>query len=198
MEHNEPSSYIWPGTGKICLPARSEVVIWARVRHKPNDVPYCGLVEALPEIHSFGIARAVVEVRDGRFPVRLCNLNPHDVPLGRFQKLGRLCRVDEAAIQGQRDLSLATNEEGVVEVRVVELVDDEPSAHCLDQFANREDLTASQQGELCALLSKWNMLFAKGEGDFGRTEAVQHHPVLCHVQRNAATLSRHAGKGSNP
>lgn len=175
VDHEEPMSYIWPAArGGICLPARSEVVIWARVRQKQSDVPYCGLVEALPETYSFGIARAVVEVKNGRFPVRLCNLNPYDVPLGRYQKLGRLCRVDKAAIHGQCDLSLAADGEGVVEVRVVEVTDAEPSAHSFDQLTNRADLTVNQQGELGALLSKWSMLFAKGEADFGRTEAVQH------------------------
>lgn len=32
-----------------------------------------------------------------------------------------------------------------------------------------------QQGEIGALLAKWDMLFDKGDGDFGRTDSVQHH-----------------------
>lgn len=41
-------------------------------------------------------------------------------------------------------------------------------------LTNRPDLSENQQEELCALLQKWEKVFAKHDEDFGRTDAVQH------------------------
>lgn len=71
-EHGALMGYVWPASrGGIRLPARSEVVVWARARGNPRGTPHCGLVEALPESHPFGVARAIVKVINGRFPIRL-------------------------------------------------------------------------------------------------------------------------------
>lgn len=174
-EHGASMGYVWPASrGGIQLPARSEVVVWARARGNPSGAPYCGLVEALPRSCSFGVARAIVKVVNGRFPIRLCNLNPFEVSLGRYQKLGQLHRLEEAEIHGQRDLSLAADPEGVVEVRVVDVADGGLPTLSPDPCADRNDLATQQKDELQALLTKWGGIFAKGDEDFGRTDIVQH------------------------
>lgn len=174
-QHGALMGYVWPAArGGIRLPARSEIVVWARARGNPNGAPYCGLVEGLPESHSFGVARAIVQVTNGRFPIRLCNVNPFEVSLGRYQKLGQLFRMEETEIHGQRDLSLATHQEGVVEVGVVDATDGDLPMPSPDPCADREDLTTQQKGELQTLLAKWGGIFAKGDEDFGRTDIVQH------------------------
>lgn len=170
MEHGTSMGYVWPATrGGIRLPAQNEVVVWAQARGNPSGAPYCGLVEALPESHSFGVARAIVKVTNSRFPLRLCNLNPFEASLGRYQKLGQLYRMEEAELHGPCNLSLATDQE-----RVVGVADGGLSMPSPDPCAGWEDLTTQQKGTLQALLIKWGGIFAKGDEDFGRTDIVQH------------------------
>lgn len=42
------------------------------------------------------------------------------------------------------------------------------------KLANRSDLTQDAQGQLAALLRKWERVFSAHEEDFGRTDVVQH------------------------
>ncbi|KAL0150619.1 hypothetical protein M9458_054080, partial [Cirrhinus mrigala] len=60
-------------------------------------------------------ARTIAMVRDGKIPVRLCNIHPYSVFIGRYQKLGQLYEVNSPDIYGCRDLGLVMKTAGIVE-----------------------------------------------------------------------------------
>lgn len=169
--------YIWPAQRKgITVPARSEVVVWGRTRAGPKGRDYCGLVEALPEPSAVSVARTLASIKQGRVPVRIRNLNEFPVSIGRYQKLGRLFQVEETDVHGARDVSLTPDEDGVVQVGLVENSSGVDMDSVFDTLglADRPDLTSDEQGKLSALLQKWEKVFSKNEEDFGRTNIVQH------------------------
>lgn len=170
--------YFRPGHRRgIRVPARSEVVVWGRAPSGPPGRTYYGLLEALPEPGAVGIARTLAVVRNGRVPVRIRNLNPFSLSMGRYQKLGRISKVDEVVVHGARDLSLTRDIDWVVEVRLVEACSDQGTENSLFEVSslfNRPDLTEQQQDALTALLQKWEAVFARNDKDFGRTDIVQH------------------------
>lgn len=170
--------YVWPsGRRGIKVPASSEIVVWGRARMGPRGTEYCGLVEALPGPHPIEVARVVAKVRHGRIPIRIRNVTPCVVSIGRFQKLGRLFRVAEMDICGTRELDLSQGVGGQVQVSIVEagvsVEVGEPGVR-MGVLGDRPDLSTQQQGELQALFSKWGRVFADSDEDFGRTDMVQH------------------------
>lgn len=117
-------------------------------------------------------------VRNGRVPVRVCNPHPYSLTLGLYQKLGKLYHVDEADVQGPRDLSLSVEEYCVVEVALVDTAADQRNQELpkeVSELTNRPDLSEKQREELCALLLRWEKVFAQHDEDFGQTDLVQHH-----------------------
>uniref|UniRef100_A0AAV2IXB1 Uncharacterized protein n=1 Tax=Knipowitschia caucasica TaxID=637954 RepID=A0AAV2IXB1_KNICA len=96
----------------------------------------------MPDAEAWGVARTLAVVKNGR--VRVCNLHPYPVSIGRYQNLGRLYQVEEADVQGARDLSLTMGPDGVVEVGMVD---------------TRSPERNPKRGD---------------EEDFGRTHLVQH------------------------
>ena len=167
--------YIWRANRRgVTIPARSEVVIWGRAAAGVRD--YCGLVEALPEPGTVSVARTVAVVKHGRVPVRVRNLQDSPVSIGRYQKLGRLSQVNEQDIYGARDISLTPDDEGVVEVNVVDASDTAEQEQTFEvlKLADRPDLTQSEQEQLSALLHKWEKAFSSHEEDFGKTNVVKH------------------------
>ena len=124
---NEDGSlgYVWPiSKQRVRVPARSEVVVWGRARKGPRGADFEALVEAIPDERGLGVARALVRVRGGRVPIRLCNPHPYSLVVGRYQKLGKLYPVDAADVRGSRDLSLSLGEDGTVEVALVSAEED--------------------------------------------------------------------------
>lgn len=117
------------------------------------------------------MARTLASVKQGRVPVRIHNLNEFPVSTGRYQKLGRLFQVEEADIHSARDVSLMPDNDGVVEVELVECSDGMEKDPVFDMLglANRPDLTTEEQGKLAALLQKWEKKFSANEEYFGKT-----------------------------
>ncbi|XP_028305036.1 uncharacterized protein LOC114464735 [Gouania willdenowi] len=102
---------------------------------------------------------------------------PPKISIGRYQKLGRLYQVEEADVQGTRDLSLTMGPDGVVEVGVVDTLGSSKEEHTEEGVSKLIDcrhLTDQQQLELKTLLQKWEKVFAVDDEDFGRTDLVQH------------------------
>ena len=173
--------YIWPvrSTG-IQVPARSEVVVWGQARTGPGGKDYFAMVEGHQEPSTVSVAKTLVVVNNGRVPVRIRNLNPFSVSLGRYQKLGRLFHVEEADVLGARSVSLTPEADGTVDVGLIEAcvhtVEGETSdLFDLDNLIDRPDLTEAEQDEAKELLRKWEKVFAIHEEDFGRTGTVKHN-----------------------
>ncbi|XP_070405900.1 uncharacterized protein [Nothobranchius furzeri] len=163
--------------GPIRVPPRSEMLVFGRVRRGPRGADYCALLDPTSETSKVGVARTLAIVRNGRIPVRVCNPHPYSLSIGRYEKLGKLYHMDETDVHGPRDLSLSLEEDGAVEVALVDAaVPTEQSElpQKVRDLTNRPDLSEAQQEELCALLQKWEKVFAKHDEDFGRTEAVKH------------------------
>ncbi|XP_062416267.1 uncharacterized protein LOC134107922 [Pungitius pungitius] len=143
----------------------------------PGGTDYCALMEALPETNNVGVARTLAVVRNGRIPVRVCNPYPYTLSIGRYQKLGKLYHIDEADVHGSHDLTLSLEDNGVVEVALVDATVDHKGQKLPEEvrnLTNRPDLSKPQQEELCTLLLKWKDAFANHDEDFGRTDLVQH------------------------
>ncbi|XP_038162776.1 uncharacterized protein LOC119797673 [Cyprinodon tularosa] len=174
---DEFMGYVWPAQRRgVRIPARSEVVVWGRARAGPAGRDYCGLVVALEEPNTVSVGRTLAVVRNGRLPVRLKNLNNFPVTLGRYQKIGRLYQVDDVDVHGGRDVDLAVDDNGVVQVGLVEAVDslEESQAFSLQRLVEQPNLTPAEAGKLTTLLQKWDKVFSKHDEDFGRTDAVKH------------------------
>ncbi|KAM9757963.1 uncharacterized protein ACNS7B_005082 [Menidia menidia] len=173
------TSYRWDEDAQrqgVKIAARSEVVVWGRARAGPAGGDYCGLVEPLEELNTVSVGRTLAVIRNGRLPVRLKNLNNFPVTLGRYQKIGRLYQVDDVDIHRGRDVDLAVDDSGVVQVGLVEAVEspEESRGFGLQRLAEQPDLTSAEAGKLTTLLQKWEKVFSKHDEDFGRTNAVKH------------------------
>ena len=170
--------YVWPaGRRRIRVPAQSEVVVWGRARRGPGGAEYAAMMEVAPQMNNLGTARALVTVRAGRVPVRLCNPHPYGIYVGRYQKLGQLYPIDEVDVRGQKDLSLQMGPDGEVEVALIGVEDEQtmqPLAQEMQTLVDQVDLPSVDKEELRALLQKWKKVFATHDEDFGRTDIVQH------------------------
>uniref|UniRef100_A0AAV2K8V6 Uncharacterized protein n=1 Tax=Knipowitschia caucasica TaxID=637954 RepID=A0AAV2K8V6_KNICA len=128
----------------------------------------------MPDAEAWGVARTLGVVKNGLVPVRVCNPHPYPVLIGRYQNLGKLYQVEEADVQGARDLSLTMGPDGVVEVGMVDTRSPERNPNEeVSKLIDSTCLTPQQQSELRSLLEKWMKVFASDE-DFGRTDLVQH------------------------
>lgn len=165
------------GRRAFTVPPNSELLVWGRTRMGPGGTDYCAMVEALPDAGEVGVARTIGVVKNGRIPVRVCNPHPYNLTIGRYQKLGRLYKVDSTDVRGPDDVSLSLEEDGVVEVALVHTTADLKQnglSQEVRNMANQSDLSDQQQEELGALLEKWNKVFAENDEDFGRTSTIQH------------------------
>ena len=59
----------------ITIPAQSEVLLWAKVPFHPYR-QQCALVEPLEGADGVEVARTLVTLKKGRFPIRVRNINP--------------------------------------------------------------------------------------------------------------------------
>lgn len=171
--------YVRSASKCITVPPKSELLVWGRAKMGPGGKNYCALVEALPgvSVGDVGVAKALVEVRRGKVPVRVCNPYPYSVSIGRFEKLGRLYHIEDSDVHGSNDLALSLDEDGVVQVALTDAADTAKTPELpaeVSMLGDRPDLSEHQQGELHALLQKWEKVFAHHEEDFGRTNLVQH------------------------
>ncbi|GLD56409.1 uncharacterized protein AKAME5_000875900 [Lates japonicus] len=121
MEEDGWLGYVRPARRRnIRVSPKSEVLVWGQPRMGPRGTDYCALLEALPDGSNVGVARTLAVVRNGRVPVRVCNPHPYSLSIGRYEKLGKLYHVDETDVHGPRDLSFSLEEDGVVEVALVD------------------------------------------------------------------------------
>lgn len=161
----------------LTIPARSEVVVWGRTRMGPRGQGYCGLIEALPDLGAFSVARTVAFVKHGRLPVRIRNMGPCPVSIGRYQKLAKVFCADRADVCGATDLSLTLQDDGTVAVAIVEVGPEEqldPPPDVWKQLEGRSDLTTQQRSDLRTLLQRWAKVFALHDEDFGHNNVVRH------------------------
>lgn len=159
------------------VPPKSEVLVWGHARMGRRGADYCALVEALPDATGVGVARTLAVVRNGKVPVRICNPYPYSLSIGRYEKLGELYHIDEADVHGPRDLSLSLEEDGVVEMALVDPAVASGQRELpkeVSNLTNRPDPSEQQQRELRTLLLKWEKVFARHDEDFGWTDLVQH------------------------
>lgn len=142
-------------------------------------------------------------VKDGRIPIRLCNLQPYKVSVGRYQKLGRLYETSGVDIYGQRDLELTSSSDGVVDIRVVEagIPEEEVTVDGVSPLMLGSELTDQQRQVFDARVRKWSGVFSKNEDDLGFNETVQHRiytgtapPVR---EKFETTAGRYVGKRCN-
>ena len=131
--------------------------------------------------------RTIAVVRQGRLPIRIRNLHDFPVSIGRYQKLGKLFKVNESDIHGARDISLTPGTDGVVEVGLVDVCDglEEEQEFEVLKLADRPDLSPEEQGHLAALLQKWEKVFSTHDEDFG-------------IHFKTLVLAYHAVNGSGP
>lgn len=109
--------YVWLASRRgVCIPPRSEVIVWGRARMGLRRCDYCGIVESEQPVAA---AQTIAMVRDGKIPVRLCNIHPYTLFVGKYQRLGHLYEVNSPDIYGRRDLGLTMKTDGIVEVSLV-------------------------------------------------------------------------------
>lgn len=156
------------------IPASCEKLLWARVvgGHLAKD--YFGLVEDCGEGAEWQVARSVVRVQGGRFPLRLLNLQTYSLELPRRRPLAKVTPLDPHQICAEKDLVLREQGPGEVEVDV-QTVRLRPVGHPPIDLPSIEGLTPEQQQRLEGLLSHWTSVFAAHEEDYGNTDAVLHH-----------------------
>lgn len=138
---------------RVTVPAKSEVFVWGHTKGGQHGADYCALLEPMPDasVGDVGIAKALVTVKRGRVPVRVCNPHPYSVSIGRFQKLGRLCTIEDSDVHGSNDLVLAMEEDGVVQVALVDSTAAVPNVELpseVGKLGERPDLSKQQEGEL--------------------------------------------------
>lgn len=156
------------------IPATCEKLLWARVVGCGPSKDYLGLVEDVGEGAEWQVARTVVRVQDGRFPLRLLNLQPYPLELPRRRPLATVTPLDPTQVCGEKDLILREQRPGEVEVDV-QTVQLKPKGQPPVDLPPVEGLTSEQQHKLEALLSHWTDVFAAHEEDYGQTDAVLHH-----------------------
>ncbi|XP_062380954.1 uncharacterized protein LOC134069109 [Sardina pilchardus] len=173
--HEEPYLARLRSSGPPRLQPQSECVVWADVpRGQLRDGDQV-LVEDFRAGHQeWCVGRALARVRDGRVPLRVCNLHAYPVELPVRRPLASVERVGPDAVQLPNELVLRPQGEGTVEVMV------RPVGHALPQHLQTlgqqgEGLSPEEKRQLHQLLEQWQRVFARDEDDHGRTDAVYHH-----------------------
>lgn len=92
----------------------------AKVPSHPCRRP-CALVEPLEGVEGIEVARTLVTLKKGRFPIRVRNINPFPTVLHRFQKVANVCSVPPEQVMSDREVSLIEVRPGVLEVGFVDV-----------------------------------------------------------------------------
>lgn len=78
--------YVWLANRRgVRIPPRSEVIVLGRAQVGLQRHDYCGLVEPV-SAQPVSAAQTITMVRDGKIPLRLCNIQPYSISIGRYQK----------------------------------------------------------------------------------------------------------------
>uniref|UniRef100_A0AAV2L748 Uncharacterized protein n=1 Tax=Knipowitschia caucasica TaxID=637954 RepID=A0AAV2L748_KNICA len=91
----------------LTVSPNSERLVWGKTRMGPDGTDYLALVEALSDTGEVGVARTIGVVRNRMIPLRVCNPHPYSYIIGRYQKLGRIYRIDYSDVHGPEDVNLS-------------------------------------------------------------------------------------------
>lgn len=83
----------------VYVPANSEMILWTQLHGHENTSDFCALVEG-PD-RDWQVARSLVQVVKGRFPIRVRNVNPYPVLIPQRRPLANVFQVSG----GKRTLS---------------------------------------------------------------------------------------------
>lgn len=164
----------------ITIPPRQEVLVTGRCRNGPNGVSYEALIE--PIDHNSGlpknvmIARTLVNVKQGRVPVRVMNLNPYEVKIRRTTRLGTLTQIS-GIVQEPSELSMMFDvDNDTVEIGVNNhQVDDIQEVSNLESVdLNSSILTESERERVHRMVKKHSKVFSTSDMDLGHATTVQH------------------------
>ena len=157
------------GIGRVCLeksiklPPFSEQVVMAHVEGLPLEGP-CIVEEKPGKALSCSVARALVEPRNGKVPVRLLNPKPEMVVLSENVQVGTIESVDmptQEIIANTSTTRGKANSKGDEFLwKIVE--------------ASGTELDTEKKEQFFVLLAEYADVFATSSSDFGRTSKLKH------------------------
>ena len=155
----------------VTLDPQSETLVWAQVQQAAGGPDRQVMVEDYQDNgHEWLVARAVLQMRAGRVPLRVCNPQPYSVELPPRRPLAKVTCVDPQDIQAQSELVLRRTGDDEVEVDVC-AVSAGPKDDLWPLSFQGEGLTTQQQARVDDLLQRWSGVFAEHKEDYGRTTA---------------------------
>ena len=158
----------------ILLPPETEMMLWASVPQATGHSNCCVVVEDLGgETRDWRVGRAVVQMKAGKVPLRICNPHPYPVELPSRKSLAQVTQVSPADVQDQKQLVLRPKGGSEIEVDVRPVCTENDSNHPAVSLQG-DGLTAGQQERLTDLLQRWSCVFAAHEEDYGQTKVVMH------------------------
>lgn len=158
----------------VSLAPLTETLIWAHVPQATGHPNCCVLVEDLgSETQEWRVGRAVVQMKAGKLPLRVCNPHPYPVSLPSRKPLASVVQIDPTDVQGAKQLVLQYKGEREVEVDIRPVTTEPAGGHPALSLQG-EGLTEGQQRQLTDLLHQWTHVFAAHDEDYGRTSAVLH------------------------
>lgn len=173
----------WRGTARLAyrapvtIPALSEVILWAKIPSRSCKAQQYAMLEPLAEEDSVDVARALITVNKGRFPIRVRNINAFPMTLNQFQRVANVSSVSPEYIRENRGVSLTDVSPGIVEVGFVDIDQElkEASSGKMEfPCIKGADLTEERQLQLDQLIQRWGYVFSNHEEDYGRTDVIQH------------------------
>lgn len=156
----------------VVVPAESEMMLWAHIPEDPGKTHYTALVEGVDTETEWQVAHAVVDVKNHRIPIRVCNPHPYPIEIPQRQPLAKVCRISIDQIHSDHlEFQELPSGELEVAVRAIQEIAEDGTSGGVPQCTN---LNQTQQERVDRFLAKWKCVFAQDEEDFGRTSVVQH------------------------
>lgn len=159
----------------VVVPSGSEMVLWAQVPENPGKTHYTALVEGMDTETDWQVAHAVVDVKNHRIPIRVCNPHPYPIEIPQRQPLAKVCQISLDQIHTDHlEFQELPNGELEVAVRAVQEIGEDGTSGGVPQPQPDSNLNQTQRERVDQLLAKWKCVFSQDEEDFGRTSAVLH------------------------
>lgn len=86
------------------VPPFSEMILWATVLEAPKAFQQCVFVEGIGEGHQWQIARTLAEMKSGKVPIRVKNVNPYPVLIPQRRPLASVHHINPC--HGEKELVL--------------------------------------------------------------------------------------------
>lgn len=158
----------------VQLQPETEMLVWAQVPHATGVPETCVLVEDLGgDVQEWRVGRAVLHMKGGKVPLRVCNPHPYPITLPTCKPLAKITGISQQDISPQRQLVLRQTGVHTIEVDV-QMVNADPGVSQSVMSLQGEGLTQEQQSSLDELLQRWSPVFAAHDEDYGKTSAVLH------------------------